>query len=57
MMQADNILSTRLTCGVKGSHTTTRDVEGDFGRKATTMTVNHTTDDERKHAFQENGKL
>jgi hypothetical protein len=29
MMQADDSLSTRLTCGVEGSRTTTRDVEGE----------------------------
>jgi hypothetical protein len=29
MMQVDDILPTRLTYGVKGSHTTTRDVEGE----------------------------
>jgi hypothetical protein len=29
MMQADDRLPTRLTYGVKGSHTTTREVEGE----------------------------
>jgi hypothetical protein len=34
MMQADDSLLTRLTCGVKGSRTTTRDVEGEVWREA-----------------------
>jgi hypothetical protein len=29
MMQADDSLPTRLTCGVEGSHMTTRDIEGE----------------------------
>jgi hypothetical protein len=29
MMHADDSLSTRLTCGVKGSRMNTRDVEGE----------------------------
>jgi hypothetical protein len=29
MMQVDDSLMTRLTCGVEGSRTTTKDVEGE----------------------------
>jgi hypothetical protein len=29
MMEADDSLMTRLTCGVEGSRTTTKDVEGE----------------------------
>jgi len=34
MMQAHDSLLTRLTCGVEGSHTTTRDVEGEVWKVA-----------------------
>jgi hypothetical protein len=34
MMQANDILVTRLKCGVEGSRTTTRDVEGEVWKTA-----------------------
>jgi hypothetical protein len=36
MMHADDSLPTRLTCGVEGSRTTTRDVEGEVDNNPTT---------------------
>jgi hypothetical protein len=40
MTQADDSLSTRLTCGVKGSYTTTREVEGEVWTAALPQWVN-----------------